>query len=90
MIGMALGGTALVFFCCSAYVLTTRKDMSFLGGMLMAGIVVVLIGMVANIFLQLPCTWRLARCLSCCHPARFCMKPATSFTAVRPTTSAPP
>ncbi len=28
--------------------------MSFLGGMLMAGIVVVLIGMVANIFLQLP------------------------------------
>ena len=42
-----------VFFCCSAYVLTTRKDMSFLGGMLMAGVVVVLIGMVANI-LQLP------------------------------------
>ena len=42
VIAMALGGTALVFFCCSAYVLTTRKDMSFLGGMLMAGIVVVL------------------------------------------------
>ncbi|MBJ3815306.1 FtsH protease modulator YccA [Shimwellia pseudoproteus] len=54
VIAMALGGTALVFFCCSAYVLTTKKDMSFLGGMLMAGIVVVLIGMVANIFLQLP------------------------------------
>ncbi|AEN64218.1 protein of unknown function UPF0005 [Enterobacter soli] len=54
LIGLALGGTALVFFCCSAYVLTTRKDMSFLGGMLMAGIVVVLVGMVANIFLQLP------------------------------------
>jgi modulator of FtsH protease len=34
VIAMALGGTALVFFCCSAYVLTTRKDMSFLGGML--------------------------------------------------------
>ena len=32
----------------------TGQDMSFLGGMLMAGIVVVLIGMVANIFLQLP------------------------------------
>lgn len=28
--------------------------MSFLGGMLMAGVVVVLIGMVANLFLQLP------------------------------------
>ena len=34
--------------------LALGKDMSFLGGMLMAGIVVVLIGMVANIFLQLP------------------------------------
>ena len=54
VIAMALGGTALVFFSCSAYVLTTRKDMSFLGGMLMAGVVVVLIGMVANLFLQLP------------------------------------
>ncbi|CAJ0964578.1 unnamed protein product [Ranitomeya imitator] len=43
VIGMALGGTALVFFSCSAYVLTTRKDMSFLGGMLMAGVVVVLV-----------------------------------------------
>lgn len=54
VIAMALGGTALVFFCCSAYVLTTRKDMSFLGGMLMAGVIAVVIGMVANIFLQLP------------------------------------
>lgn len=54
VIAMALGGTALVFFCCSAYVLTTRKDMSFMRGMLMAGVVVVLTGMVANIFLQLP------------------------------------
>ncbi len=56
VIAMALGGTALVFFCCSAYVLTTRKDMSFLGGMLMAGIVVVLIGMVANIFPAAACS----------------------------------
>ena len=36
LISLALGGTALVFFCCSA------------------GVVVVLIGMVANLFLQLP------------------------------------
>ncbi|VFS19837.1 Putative TEGT family carrier/transport protein [Enterobacter cancerogenus] len=39
VIGMALGRYRhWCFFCCSAYVLTTRKDMSFLGGMLMAGI----------------------------------------------------
>ncbi|RRZ92799.1 FtsH protease modulator YccA [Erwinia sp. 198] len=54
VIGLALGGTALVFFCCSAYVLTTRKDMSFLGGMMMAGFVVLLVAVVANLFLQIP------------------------------------
>lgn len=54
VIGLALGGTALVFFCCSAYVLTTRKDMSFLGGMMMAGFVVLLVAVIANIFMQIP------------------------------------
>ncbi|MCK8370991.1 FtsH protease modulator YccA [Erwinia amylovora] len=54
VIGLALGGTAFVFFCCSAYVLTTRKDMSFLSGMLMAGFVVLLIAVVANLFLNIP------------------------------------
>ncbi|WP_047707006.1 Bax inhibitor-1 family protein [Plesiomonas sp. ZOR0011] len=50
----ALGGTALVFFSCSAYVLTTRKDMSFMGGMLTAGAIALLVLMVAGIFLQMP------------------------------------
>lgn len=54
VIGLALGGTALVFFSCSAYVLTTRKDMSFLGGMMMAGFVVLLVAVAANIFLNIP------------------------------------
>ena len=36
----ALGGTALVFFTLSGYVLTTRKDFSFMGGFLMTGLVV--------------------------------------------------
>ncbi|MCW2478201.1 MULTISPECIES: FtsH protease modulator YccA [Symbiopectobacterium] len=54
IIMLALGGTALVFFCCSAYVLTTRKDMSFLSGMMMAGFVVLIVGVIANLFLQLP------------------------------------
>ncbi|MFB9134203.1 Bax inhibitor-1/YccA family protein [Vibrio sp. AK197] len=50
----ALGGTALAFMGASAYALTTKRDLSFLGGVLMAGFVVLLIGMVANIFLQMP------------------------------------
>ena len=38
----------------SAYALTTKRDLSFLNGMLLAGFVVLLVGMVANIFLQMP------------------------------------
>ena len=50
----ALGGTALIFFSLSAYTLTTRKDFSFLGGFLMTGLLVVIVAMIANIFLQIP------------------------------------
>ncbi|WP_150539595.1 Bax inhibitor-1 family protein [Actinobacillus vicugnae] len=51
---LALGATALVFFACSAYVLTTKKDMSFLSGMMVALFVVLLVGIIANIFLAIP------------------------------------
>ncbi|RUO38304.1 BAX inhibitor protein [Aliidiomarina shirensis] len=54
IIMLAMGGTAAIFFALSAYVLTTKKDMSFLGGMMMAGFVVIVIAFVANLFLQLP------------------------------------
>lgn len=50
----ALGGTALTFMATSAYALTTKRDLSFLNGMMMAGFVVILVGFIANIFLQLP------------------------------------
>lgn len=42
----ALGGTALVFFGLSAYVLTTRKDFSFMGGFLMIGLIVAVVAMI--------------------------------------------
>lgn len=53
-VALALGSMALVFFACSAYVLTTKKDMSFLSGMMMALFVVLLVGIIANIFLAMP------------------------------------
>lgn len=53
VIVLALGATALVFFTCSAYVLTTKKDMSFLNGMMIALFVVLLVGVIANIFLNI-------------------------------------
>ncbi|MFT7388352.1 MAG: modulator of FtsH protease [Candidatus Endobugula sp.] len=42
----ALGGTALVFFSLSAYVLTTRKDFSFMGGFLATGLIVAIVAMI--------------------------------------------
>ncbi|MDX1301615.1 Bax inhibitor-1/YccA family protein [Photobacterium sp.] len=50
----ALGGTALTFLACSAYALTTKRDLSFLNGMLLAGFIAIVVGMIANIFLQMP------------------------------------
>lgn len=54
LIMQALGSTALIFFALSGYVLTSRKDFSFIGGFLMAGMIAVIIAMIANIFLQIP------------------------------------
>lgn len=54
LIMQALGTTALVFFALSAYALTSRKDFSFMGGFLMAGMIAVVIAMIANMFLQIP------------------------------------
>ncbi|WP_295798252.1 Bax inhibitor-1/YccA family protein [uncultured Microbulbifer sp.] len=39
----ALGTTALIFFALSAYVLTTRKDFSFMSGFLFVGLIAVLV-----------------------------------------------
>ncbi len=51
---MAFAGTAVTFMACSAYALTTKRDLSFLNGVLLAGFVVIAVGMIANIFLQMP------------------------------------
>ena len=53
IIVMALGGTAAIFFATSAYVLITRKDLTFLTGFLMTGIIVAFIASIANYFLQI-------------------------------------
>ena len=50
----AMGGTGTIFLGLSGYALVTRKDFSFLGGMLFAGFIVVLVAMLANLFLQMP------------------------------------
>lgn len=54
LVMQALVGTAAVFFSLSAYVLSTKKDFSFMGSFLFAGLIVVLIAAVANIFFAIP------------------------------------
>lgn len=49
LIMQALGTTAVVFLGLSGYVLTTRKDFSFMGGFLMTGLIVALVAMLALI-----------------------------------------
>jgi modulator of FtsH protease len=50
----ALGGTGAIFLGLSAYALTTRKDFSFLGGMLTAGILVAFLAALAALFFHMP------------------------------------
>jgi len=50
----ALGGTGVIFLGLSGYALTTRKDFSFMGGFLMAGIMVVFIAGLASAIFSMP------------------------------------
>ncbi|MBP7712497.1 MAG: Bax inhibitor-1/YccA family protein [Gammaproteobacteria bacterium] len=51
VVAMALAGTGVIFIAMSAYALSSRKDFSFLGGFLMAGILVAfLAGLAAILF----------------------------------------
>jgi len=50
----AMGGTGVIFLGLSGYVLTTRKDFSFIGGFLMVGILVAFLAGIASVFLHMP------------------------------------
>lgn len=54
IIATAFGGTGVIFLGLSGYALTTKRDFSFMGGFLFAGMMVVVLAMLANIFLALP------------------------------------
>lgn len=54
LIATALGGTGLIFFALSGYVLTTRKDFSYLGGFLFVAVMVGMLAMIGTIFFQIP------------------------------------
>jgi len=47
VIAMAFGSTAAIFLGLTGYVMVTKKDFSFMGGFLMAGMIVVIVAMLA-------------------------------------------
>lgn len=54
IVAQALGGTAITFLALSGYAVLSRKDFSFLSGFMVIGFVVLLLGMLASIFLNMP------------------------------------
>ena len=54
IVATAFGGTGVIFLGLSGYALSTRKDFSFMGGFLIAGLLMVLVVALANIFLEIP------------------------------------
>ena len=54
LVMMALGSTGAIFLSLSAYALSSKRDFSFMGGFLMAGILVGFLLGLGAVFLQLP------------------------------------
>jgi len=53
-IALALGTTGVTFLALSGWVLATRRDFSFMGGFLFAGMVIAILAGLAAMFLQMP------------------------------------
>jgi modulator of FtsH protease len=54
VIATAFAGTGIIFLGLSGYALTSKRDFSFMGGFLFAGMMVVVLAMIGNLFLQMP------------------------------------
>jgi modulator of FtsH protease len=54
LVGIAAGGTGVIFFVMAGIATTTRRDFSFMGKFLFVGMIVLLLALIANMFLQIP------------------------------------
>ena len=88
VVASAFAMTALVFGGLSAYVLITRKDMSFLGGLsLPVSLFCWAQRWQASSFRLAACSWLSAPGLFCSLRSAFCSRPAPSLMAASVTTS---
>lgn len=54
LIMTSLGATGIIFFALSAYTIATRKNYSYMGGFLFAGVLTVFLVILASMFLHMP------------------------------------
>ena len=54
LIGMAAGGTGVVFFTMASIATVTKKDFGFLGNFLFVGLILLVVASLANLFFQVP------------------------------------
>jgi len=54
IVGLAAGGTGIIFLTLAGIATTTKKDFSFMGKFLLVGIILLIVASLANIFLQIP------------------------------------
>lgn len=54
LVGLAAGGTGIIFFTLAGIATVTRKDFSFMGKFLMIGLIMLVIASIANLFFQVP------------------------------------
>lgn len=54
LVGLAAGGTGIIFLTLSAIASTTKRDFSFMGNFLLVGIILLIVASLANLFLQIP------------------------------------
>jgi modulator of FtsH protease len=54
LIGLAAGGTGAIFFTLAGVASTTKRDLSGMGKFLFAGLILIVVAMLANMFFQIP------------------------------------
>jgi len=54
LVGLAAGGTGVIFLSLATYATVSKKDFSFLGNFLFVGLILLIIASLANMFFQVP------------------------------------
>ena len=54
LVGLAAGGTGIIFFSLATIATVTKKDFSFMGKFLFIGLIMLIIASLANLFFQIP------------------------------------